>query len=151
MAMTLDERIEYRRYQITKLSALLAADLAERDRLSGIRAAVTHFGPGVGGGTFLCCGRTPFEVPRSDRMTIDQELVTCRGSRPIMGVPVYVGAPAPVYSSPAERAAWDRAEEKAGEAIGVALTSGAAGDVVTVEFTDAGIEWALRMMGDADG
>ena len=25
-----------------------------------------------------CCGLTPFEVPRTDRMTLDPALVTCR-------------------------------------------------------------------------
>lgn len=24
-----------------------------------------------------CCGRTPFEVPATDRMTLDPKLVTC--------------------------------------------------------------------------
>lgn len=27
----------------------------------------------------LCCGRTPFETPRGDRMATDQAVVTCRG------------------------------------------------------------------------
>lgn len=31
-----------------------------------------------GGGLMPCCGKTPFEVPRTDRMTSDGE-VTCRG------------------------------------------------------------------------
>lgn len=26
-----------------------------------------------------CCGRTPFEVPRTDRITLDPALVTCEG------------------------------------------------------------------------
>lgn len=26
-----------------------------------------------------CCGRTPFELPRTDRMTVDQALATCTG------------------------------------------------------------------------
>lgn len=29
-----------------------------------------------------CCGRTPFEVPRDDRMTLDESLVTCYGGYP---------------------------------------------------------------------
>jgi hypothetical protein len=29
------------------------------------------------GGLTPCCGRTPFEIPRTDRMTTDGDLVTC--------------------------------------------------------------------------
>jgi hypothetical protein len=37
----------------------------------------THLCPPDGGGLMPCCGRTPFEVPRTDRMTLDPSLVTC--------------------------------------------------------------------------
>ena len=40
----------------------------------------THRCPPDGEGTMPCCGRTPFEVPRSGRMTEDASLVNC-GSR----------------------------------------------------------------------
>jgi hypothetical protein len=30
-----------------------------------------------------CCGRTPFEVPRTDRMTTDADAVTCKPNRVI--------------------------------------------------------------------
>jgi hypothetical protein len=41
-------------------------------------AEVTHLcGPSDGPSVFSCCGRTPFEVPRSDRVTLDPALVTC--------------------------------------------------------------------------
>jgi hypothetical protein len=41
-------------------------------------AEVTHAcPPDDGGGLMPCCGLTPFEVPRTDRMTLDPELVTC--------------------------------------------------------------------------
>ena len=37
---------------------------------------MTHLIPPEGG-VMPCCGLTPFEVPRSDRMTEDPALVTC--------------------------------------------------------------------------
>ena len=37
----------------------------------------THACPPVGSGLMPCCGRTPFEVPRSHRITVDTDLVTC--------------------------------------------------------------------------
>lgn len=39
----------------------------------------THQSPTRGSGTMPCCGRTPFEVPRTDRMTVMPLLVTCEG------------------------------------------------------------------------
>lgn len=36
-----------------------------------------HRCPPAGEGTMPCCGRTPFEVSRSDGMTIDPDAVTC--------------------------------------------------------------------------
>jgi hypothetical protein len=39
---------------------------------------VTHLcPPGDDSGVMPCCGQTPFEVPRSDRITADKDLVTC--------------------------------------------------------------------------
>ena len=32
-----------------------------------------------GHGLFVCCGRAPFELPGTDRMTQDAEQVTCKG------------------------------------------------------------------------
>ena len=45
---------------------------------------VTHFCPHPDfiGALFLCCGLTPFEVPRTDRMTLDPALVTCHAPEP---------------------------------------------------------------------
>jgi hypothetical protein len=41
-------------------------------------AETTHQCPPDGGGGLMpCCGLTPFEVPRTDRMTLDPALVTC--------------------------------------------------------------------------
>lgn len=36
-----------------------------------------HACPPGSSGVMPCCGRTPFEVSRSDRMTVDPALVTC--------------------------------------------------------------------------
>ena len=42
------------------------------------RAVLVHLCPPDGnGGLMPCCGLTPFEVPRTDRMTLDPALVTC--------------------------------------------------------------------------
>jgi hypothetical protein len=40
-------------------------------------AKVTHQCPPDGGGLMPCCELTPFEVPRTDRITEDPALVTC--------------------------------------------------------------------------
>jgi hypothetical protein len=39
---------------------------------------VTHRCPPDGGGLMPCCGLSPFEVSRTDRITQDPALVTCR-------------------------------------------------------------------------
>lgn len=39
----------------------------------------THQCPPEGSGIMPCCGRTPFEVSRSDRMTVHADFVTCLG------------------------------------------------------------------------
>jgi hypothetical protein len=39
---------------------------------------VTHMCPPDSGGLMPCCGRTPFEVPETDRITATWDLVTCR-------------------------------------------------------------------------
>lgn len=38
---------------------------------------ITHQCPPDGRGFTPCCGKTPFELPRTDRMTLDPSLVTC--------------------------------------------------------------------------
>lgn len=38
---------------------------------------VVHQCPPEGSGVTPCCGRTPFELPRTDRMSIDTKVVTC--------------------------------------------------------------------------
>ena len=42
--------------------------------------SVTHDCPGKGEGLMRCCGKTPFEVPATDRMTEFPSLVTCNKS-----------------------------------------------------------------------
>lgn len=37
----------------------------------------THDCPREGEAVTLCCGRSPFELPRTDRLTLDASLVTC--------------------------------------------------------------------------
>lgn len=43
-------------------------------------AETTHLCPPTGQFYAPCCGLTPFELPRTDRVTEDSALVTCRGS-----------------------------------------------------------------------
>jgi hypothetical protein len=39
--------------------------------------STTHECPPDGSGLTPCCGKTPFELPRTDRMTVHADLVTC--------------------------------------------------------------------------
>lgn len=41
------------------------------------RNSPIHWCPGPGEGITRCCGRTPFELPRTDRMTTVPGDVTC--------------------------------------------------------------------------
>jgi hypothetical protein len=41
---------------------------------------VVHACPVAEGGLMPCCGQTPFEVPGTERMTLEPGLVTCRGA-----------------------------------------------------------------------
>lgn len=45
---------------------------------SGSEPSVVHLCPSVGSGLTQCCGVTPFELPRTDKLTRDSTLVTCR-------------------------------------------------------------------------
>lgn len=40
----------------------------------------THACPPGDSGVTPCCGLTPFELPRTDRMTLDPALVNCEGA-----------------------------------------------------------------------
>jgi hypothetical protein len=42
-----------------------------------IPGGTTHACPPDGEATMPCCGKTPFEVPRNDRMTLNDERVNC--------------------------------------------------------------------------
>ena len=44
--------------------------------------AVVHASPEIGAAEMPCCGRSPFEVPMTDRVTLDPERVTCRKMPP---------------------------------------------------------------------
>ncbi len=46
--------------------------------MNDVRSSVIHRCPWKGSGLMPCCGRTPFEVPRTDRMTVVYRLVTCQ-------------------------------------------------------------------------
>ncbi len=39
---------------------------------------IVHRCPAVESGVTQCCGRSPFELPMTDRLTVDDALVTCR-------------------------------------------------------------------------
>ena len=41
--------------------------------------SVVHWGPAHGTGLTQCCGKTPFELSRTDRMTDVAESITCQG------------------------------------------------------------------------
>jgi len=43
------------------------------------RTEVVHRCPPLGHVVTPCCARTPFELPLTDRMTTDDNSVTCRG------------------------------------------------------------------------
>lgn len=45
--------------------------------MTDARLELTHRCPPKGAAVMPCCGRTPFEVPRTDRMTVDSKLVSC--------------------------------------------------------------------------
>lgn len=49
-------------------------EVQEKDR------EIVHAFPPAGSGITPCCGRTPFELPRSERMTQVAKLVTCTGT-----------------------------------------------------------------------
>jgi hypothetical protein len=49
----------------------------ERERVKAFFGEVIHQCPPDGSGLMPCCGRTPFEVPQSNRITLDPTMVTC--------------------------------------------------------------------------
>lgn len=62
-----------------ELGALVAEALNEHEQ---IRREVTHACP-IGDAVLTpCCNRTPFELPRTDRMTLNPALITCRQETP---------------------------------------------------------------------
>jgi hypothetical protein len=66
---------DYARALATPPSADAAAYI--RDRVAAETREVVHGCPPDGSGLTTCCGRTPFELPRVDRMSTDPAAVTC--------------------------------------------------------------------------
>jgi hypothetical protein len=48
--------------------------------MSAEQEEITHQCPPEGSGIMPCCGKTPFEVPWTDRLTLDPTLVNCTGA-----------------------------------------------------------------------
>jgi len=44
------------------------------------KQSVVHASPPQGHATTPCCSTSPFELPGTDRMTLDPEYVTCTGT-----------------------------------------------------------------------
>lgn len=47
--------------------------------IARLQAGIVHRAPAGGFGLMPCCGRTPFEMPRTDRVSGMDVVVTCRG------------------------------------------------------------------------
>lgn len=60
-------------------AAIAAAELAayQVGHEAAAAGSLTHACPPSGSGIMPCCGRTPFDVPRYDRMTLEPSRVTC--------------------------------------------------------------------------
>ncbi|AXH66197.1 hypothetical protein SEA_SATIS_36 [Streptomyces phage Satis] len=48
----------------------------------GDEESTVHACPPDGSGIMPCCGRTPMDVPLTERISLDGTTVTCRGVRP---------------------------------------------------------------------
>lgn len=60
--------------------AMVRVEIDVKSRpVDALAASVVHRAPGEGYGTTSCCERTPFELPRTDRLTAHEEDVTCHG------------------------------------------------------------------------
>jgi hypothetical protein len=57
-----------------------ADDFAAAESNRDLADEVVHMAPSVNKAVTPCCGRTPFELRATDRMTLDQSSVTCRGA-----------------------------------------------------------------------
>ncbi len=55
-------------------------------------AEIVHACPPEGSGIMPCCGRTPFDAPLTDRMTLDPALVTCGRDRDPREVAAFLAA-----------------------------------------------------------
>lgn len=68
-------------------------------RIGSADQAVVHACPRQGTGITPCCGRSPLELPRSERITTDPDAVTCTASATLAET-----APLPVLKLPAPQA-----------------------------------------------
>lgn len=71
------------RNAMESLGRTLAVVMAEFERLSklviGEEGTVIHACPPDGSGLMPCCGRSPIDVPLTERISIDGTAVTCTG------------------------------------------------------------------------
>ena len=51
------------------------------DELVEAKAEIIHLCPYDGTSVTPCCARSPFELKKTDRMTMDRALVTCKGAK----------------------------------------------------------------------
>ena len=54
--------------------------LVLRNREAAGAPEIVHLSPTAGSPYTVCCSRSPFDIPRTDRLTEDPGLVTCTGS-----------------------------------------------------------------------
>lgn len=55
-------------------------ELILRNREAAGAPEIVHLSPTAGSPYTVCCSRSPFDIPRTDRLTEDPGLVTCTGS-----------------------------------------------------------------------
>jgi hypothetical protein len=60
----------------------LVPPAAEPRRRVATSGEIVHLAPPDNQALMPCCGRTPFELSNTDRLTLDPELVTCRAAVP---------------------------------------------------------------------
>lgn len=77
-------RAARRRHPSSQLSRRVEASYASSASPNRwVDVTTVHAAPSAGDAFMPCCRRTPFSVPRSDRMTLDPYLVTCGRGWPV--------------------------------------------------------------------
>ena len=56
--------------------------LSNAEVMRRLHPEVVHGCPPPGSGQTPCCHRSPWDLPVTDRMTLQPDLVTCTGERP---------------------------------------------------------------------